>query len=213
MLNLDDYRVLVISTHPEYWSQQMYFAVKRWVQERGGKLIYLGGNGINAEVEFIDQYTVIYQNANARVWPKNPTLESRFHARVGESEANLLGIVYDERGIMTAAPYRVFDESHWVFAGTRLKNGDIFGEASLHERVSGGASGHETDKISASSPKNVQLLAKGLNLNEGGGHMVYYNTASGGEVFSVGSITWVSSILVDEKVAQITTNVLARFLK
>ena len=213
VLKLDDYKVLVISTHPEYWSQKMYFTLKAWVQERGGKLLYLGGNGINAEVEFVDQYTVIYQNANARVWPKNPTLESRFHARVGESEANLLGIVYDEKGIMTAAPYRVVDENHWVFAGTRLKNGDSFGEASLHERVPGGASGHETDKISPSSPKNVHLLAKGMNPNEGGGHMVYYDTPSGGEVFSVGSITWVSSILVDEKVAQITANVLARFLR
>lgn len=212
VLNLDDYKVLVISTHPEYWSQQMYFTLKAWVHERGGKLLYLGGNGINAEVEFLDDYTVIYQNANARVWPKNPTLESRFHARVGESEANLLGIVYDEKGIMTAAPYQVVDEKHWVFAGTQLKNGDSFGAASLHERVSGGASGHETDKISPSSPKTVQLLAKGLNPGEGGAHMVYYDTASGGEVFSVGSITWVSSILVDEKVSRITANVLARFL-
>lgn len=212
VLNLDDYKVLVISTHPEYWSQQMYFTLKGWVHERGGKLLYLGGNGINAEVEFLDEYTVIYQNANARVWPKDPTLESRFHARVGESEANLLGIVYDEKGIMTAAPYRVVDETHWVFAGTQLKNGDTFGAASLHERVPGGASGHETDKISPSSPKNVQLLAQGLNPGEGGAHMVYYDTASGGEVFSVGSITWVSSILVDEKVAQITANVLARLL-
>ena len=84
VLKLDDYKVLVISTHPEYWSQKMYFTLKAWVQERGGKLLYLGGNGINAEVEFVDQYTVIYQNANAHVWPKNTTLESRFHARVCE---------------------------------------------------------------------------------------------------------------------------------
>ena len=34
---------LVISTHPEYWTRQMYHAVKRWVFERGGRLAYLGG--------------------------------------------------------------------------------------------------------------------------------------------------------------------------
>ncbi|MEZ4678669.1 MAG: hypothetical protein R2932_31085 [Caldilineaceae bacterium] len=82
----------------------MYFALKAWVHERGGKLLYLGGNGINAEVEFPDEQTMIVQNANERVWMQDPTIESRFHARVGESEANLLGIVYDPRGIMTAAP-------------------------------------------------------------------------------------------------------------
>lgn len=212
-LPLDAYDVLVISTHPEYWSRKMYFELKAWVHERGGKLLYLGGNGINAEVEFPDEQTMVVQNANERVWMQDPTIESRFHAHVGESEANLLGIVYDPRGIMTAAPYRVVDADHWVFAGTRLQNGDIFGEASLHERVPGGASGHETDKISASSPGNVHLLAQGLNPDEGGGQMVVYETTSGGAVFSVGSITWVSSILVDDTVSQITANVLTRFLR
>ena len=211
VLELDAYKVLVISTHPEYWSRQMYFTLKAWVHERGGKLLYLGGNGINAEVEFVDDQTMIVQNANAHTWRNDPAIESRFHARV-ESEANLLGVVYDERGIMTAAPYRVVDDAHWVFAGTRLKNGDIFGEASLHERVPGGASGHETDKISASSPKNVRLLAQGLNAGGGGAQMVHYESDSGGQVFSAGSITWVSSILVDDKVSQITANVLERFL-
>ncbi|MEZ4678670.1 MAG: hypothetical protein R2932_31090 [Caldilineaceae bacterium] len=43
--------------------------------------------------------------------------------------------------------------------------------------------------------------------------MVVYETASGGAVFSVGSITWVSSILVDDAVSQITANVLEHFLK
>jgi hypothetical protein len=42
--------------------------------------------------------------------------------------------------------------------------------------------------------------------------MVYYETASGGAVFSVGSITWPASILVDPHVSQITANVIARFL-
>ncbi|MEM7131064.1 MAG: N,N-dimethylformamidase beta subunit family domain-containing protein [Chloroflexota bacterium] len=212
-LNLDAYKVLIISTHPEYWSREMYFAVKDWVHNRGGKLLYLGGNGINAEVEFPNDQTMIVQNANERVWGHNSTIESRFHARVGESEANLLGIVYDPRGIMTAAPYRVINADHWAFRGTRLHHDETFGEASLHERVPGGASGHETDKISASSPANIELLATGLNPDEGGAQVVTYKTESGGAVFSAGSITWVSSILVDVHVSRITANVLEQFLK
>jgi hypothetical protein len=114
---------------------------------------------------------------------------------------------------MTGAPYRVVDDTHWVFDGTGLKNGDVFGQNSLHMRCPGGASGHETDKMSVSSPKNVRLLAKGLNPDDGGAEMVYHKTSSGGEVFSVGSISYPSSLLVDDAVSKITANVLKRFLE
>ena len=113
---------------------------------------------------------------------------------------------------MTAAPYRVIDASHWIFADTGLKNGDLFGNETLHERIPGGASGHETDKRSASSPANAVLLAKGTNPNDGGSEIVVHERDHGGAVFSVGSITWPSALFVDEKVSTITRNVLKRFL-
>lgn len=212
-LNLDAYRVLVLSVHPEYWSRQMYDRVKAWVFERGGRLIYLGGNGLNCDVEFLDEQTVIYRNEdNRRLRKRGSPYESRFHLR-RESEANLLGVVYDDRGIMTAAPYEVVDPEHWVFEGTGLKAGDRFGTKCQHERVPGGASGHETDKRSASSPANTRLLARGLNPDEGGAEMVIHETEGGGAVFSVGSICWVSSLWVDEGVSRITANVVRRFLE
>ena len=129
-----------------------------------------------------------------------------------ESEANLLGVVFTETGIMTGAPYRVRNADHWAFAGTGLEDGDLFGQASLHMRCPGGASGHETDKVSPSSPPNVVLLAKGTNIDDGGAELAYYETSSGGAVFSAGSIAWPSAILVDDCVSRITANVLKRFL-
>jgi hypothetical protein len=209
-LDLDAYKVLIISTHPEYWSREMYFRVKSWVHDRGGRLMYLGGNGLNCEAEFVDPTTVIYHNGDGRVL-KQGGLESRFHMRV-ESEANLLGVVFTDTGIMTGAPYRVLDAAHWAFEGTGLNHGDLFGQASLHMRCPGGASGHETDKVSASSPKNVLRFAKGTNIDEGGAELALYDTPSGGAVFSAGSIAWPSSILLDGCVSRITANVLKRFL-
>lgn len=209
-LNLDDYKLLIISTHPEYWSSEMYFKVKSWVLERGGRLMYLGGNGLNCDVEFLDERTCIYRNDDSRkLTVAGSTYESRFHLRQ-ESEANLLGVVYDERGIMTAAPYEVVDASHWVFEGTGLSNGDTFGHESQHQRIPGGASGHETDKISPSSPANTKLLARGLNPDEGGAHMVVHEPGDAATVFSAGSINWPSSLLVDKHVSQITANVVRR---
>lgn len=210
-LNLDDYQVLILSTHPEYWSREMYDRLKKWVFERGGRLMYLGGNGLNCEVNFFDESRMIVHNGNQRT-SNADNFESRFHQRY-ESEAKLLGVVFSFAGAMTGAPYRVVDERHWTLRGTELKNGDLFGTRSLHLRCPGGASGHETDKISPQfSPNNVHLIAQGTNPDNGGADMIHFTTSSGGEVFSAGSIAYPSSIVIDEGISQVTTNVLNRFL-
>jgi hypothetical protein len=207
-LDLDRYRALVIHTHPEYWSRAMYTRVKEWVFDRGGRLVYLGGNGLDCEVEFPDASTLHFRTENEV--PGGP-FENRMHRSFAPTAA-LLGVMYTEAGAMVAAPYRVVDESHWAFGGTGLQRGDIFGAASLHERVPGGASGHETDKRTPSSPPGTRLLAKGMNVDDGGAEMVHFETSGGGQVFSVGSITWTASILVDDGVSRITRNVLDRLL-
>jgi hypothetical protein len=220
-LDLDRYRILMLSVHPEYWSREMYQQVKDWVWNRGGKLMYLGGNGLNCEVEFEGEdrlrfKTYLKPSLGGQMGMPNPAnpaeyMESRMH-RTFESEANLLGVVCTESGIMTAAPYRVIQDDHWVFAGTGLRNGDLFGKSSLQERIHGGASGHETDKMSPHSPRGTELLAKGINPEEGGSEMVCYQTDSGGAVFSAGSITYVPCLLVDDAISRITSNVLKRYL-
>jgi N,N-dimethylformamidase len=213
VLDLSAYRVLVVGVHPEYWTKQMYFRVKRWVFEEGGRLVYLGGNGLNCEVELLPGDTLLVHNGAIRsLWPAGMGgAESRFAMRV-ESEANLLGVVFTPAGAMTGAPYRVVDDSHWAFAGTGLRDGDLFGEKSLHRRCPGGASGHETDKTSPSSPKDVRVLARGLNPDDGGAEMVHFETPSGGAVFSAGSIAYPASLPVDDKLSHLTANVLRRFL-
>jgi hypothetical protein len=198
----------------------MYERVKAWVHARGGRLMYLGGNGLNCEVEFVDDATLRFKTHLDRrdgklgmADPDHPGrwLESRFHRTV-ESEANLLGVVTTEAGMMTAAPYRVVAPDHWVFSGTDLAKGDLFGTESLHERCHGGASGHEMDQMSPHSPAGTTLLAEGTNPG-GGGHMVCYELDNGGAVFSVGSVTYPASVLVDAAVSRITSNVLTRFLR
>lgn len=203
-LDLDSYRVLVLGPHPEYWSRRMYHRVKEWVFERGGRLAYLGGNGINCEIEYLADGAMRCLNK----W--DHAKESRFHTRV-ESEANLLGVVFSDPGAMTVAPYEALEPEHWVFAGTGLARGDRFGVTTLHERYGDGASGHETDKTSASSPRNIQVLAQGLNPDQGGAQMVYFQTATLGQVFSAGSICYTSALVCDATISRITSNVLRRF--
>ncbi len=218
-LPLEAYSVLIAAVHPEYWSREMYLAVKDWVFRRGGRFLYLGGNGLNCEVVFGPDGAMRclshLHSEKGEMGGKSPdgTVEydSRMH-RMVESEASLLGVVCTETGIMTAAPYRVVDASHWIFAATGLHDGDLFGEKTLHERIPGGASGHETDKRSAFSPANTVLLAKGTNPGDGGSEIVLHERDRNGAVFSVGSITWVAALLVDDSVSTITRNVLRNFL-
>lgn len=218
-LDLDAYSVLIISTHPEYWTREQFRRVKEWVFDRGGKLMYLGGNGIDCEVDYPTDSTM-----HCSTWLPNPSgelvfihpdtgarYECRFHYTV-EAPAGLLGGVFTESGIGTGAPYRVLDASHWIFEGTGLRDGDVFGTESLHERSPGGASGHETDKRSPSTPAGARCLARGLNEDGGGAEMFFYETPNGGKVFSVGSITWTACVLPDRHVSRITRNVLEHFL-
>lgn len=213
-LDLSDYRVLVIAVHPEYWSRRMYDRVKRWVFEEGGRLIYLGGNGLNCEVEFHENNSMTVHNGSiTSLWSTGMGgCDSRYAVR-HESEASLLGVVFTPSGAMTGAPYQVIDGGHWAFEGTQLKDGDIFGRESLHRRCPGGASGHETDKRSPSSPANTHVLARGMNPDDGGAEMVIFETPSGGSVFSAGSINYVASLPVDDAISKITDNVIRRFLQ
>ena len=212
LLPLERYRVLILGPHPEYWTETMYRRVKHWVHHEGGRLIYLGGNGINCAVTLSEDLSAMTVLNGDERRQQAQGVPSRFADRV-EPEAALLGVMYDTRGVMTAAPYRVVDAGHWVFQDTGLGDQEPFGHHTLHQRVPGGASGHETDKRCEASPPGTRLLAKGTNPQDGGAEMTVYETASGGAVFAAGSITYPAALLVDRHISQVTWNVLRRFLQ
>ena len=197
---LERYRVLVLNNHPEYWSGAMYARVKDWVQRDGGRLLYLGGCGLYAEVDLPDEATMLCRR------------EGVFEQRA-ESAARLLGVEYTHSGFQSGAPYRVLNAEHWAFEGTGLEPGDLFGHTSLHERCPGGASAHELDKINTDSPAGIQHLAKGENPGGTGADLVSYETPAGGAVFAAGSLCWTLSLVIDDHISAITTNVLRRFLR
>jgi hypothetical protein len=124
-----------------------------------------------------------------------------------------LGINYTHGGFQTGAPYRVLQPDHWIFEGTGLSQGSLFGQNSVHLRCPGGASAHELDKIPMSSSLDLKPLAKGTNPDNQGAELVVFETASGGAVFSTGSLCWILSLVVDESVSAITRNVFMRFLR
>lgn len=191
----------------------MYEKLKNWVQNKGGKLLYLGGNGINCSVELHDNAMTVH-NMDLSEWlphraynGEGALIPSRFGLR-HEVESSLLGVVMSFAGMGTGAPYEAIDVDHPIFKNTNLKNGDKFGFNSPVARCPGGASGHETDKRDSSTPANTRLHARGLNGEGAGAELVTLTTDSGGVVISVGSINWTASLPVDDQVALITRNAL-----
>lgn len=197
---LERYKVIVFNGHNEYVTKEMYFRIKDWVHKQGGRVANLAGCSFLCEMEFLDEHTMRCRR------------EERHDLR-GESSALLAGVEYSHAGYRSGAPYRVIDERHWVFEKTKLKKGDIFGTKCLNGRTPGGASGLELDKITANSPNNLIHLAKGLNPDNSGADMIFYETPGGGAWFTPGSLNWPLSLPVDEHVSRITSNVLNRFLR
>jgi hypothetical protein len=100
------------------------------------------------------------------------------------------------------------------FAGTGLVNGDLIGAAGMN----GAASGWEMDTsqqlpghAAGAPPAGIQVLAQGTNVgptNTYSAQMTYYDTAGGGFVFAVGSLTFGGSLAGDAKLQRIVRNVL-----
>ncbi len=197
---LSKYNTIVISTHNEYWSFDMINNLKEYIKN-GGNVASLSGNTLYKEVRYPNNKVIILDGAYLR--------------HQGFGEESVLGVAQDLRGFMTWAPYKVMQSDHWAFEGTNLKDGNLIGTKGLNVSPEGlpGASGWETDKIFPESPKSTTLLARGTNANGGGADMVFYQEPNEGAVFSVGSINFGGSLLVDEPISQITKNVLNRFLK
>ncbi|MBI5739839.1 MAG: hypothetical protein HZA16_03875 [Nitrospirae bacterium] len=195
---LSKYRIIIISTHNEYWSYGMIEHLKEFIKN-GGNVISLSGNTMYKEVTFPRDDLMV--------------LDGAYFRHQGFNEETVLGVAHDLRGYITWAPYKVLASDHWVYDNTGVKNGDLIGGKGLNvsPREEPGASGWETDKIFPGSPKNLTLLARGMNSGDGGAEVILFQEPGGGSVFSVGSITFGGSLLVDDTMSRMIKNVIRKF--
>jgi N,N-dimethylformamidase len=246
---LDDYRVVLTGTHPEYYSSPMWKGLKSWIDD-GGRLMYLGANGFYWHVAFHNDLPGAIEIRRAedgtRTWMAEPgeyyhsfTGEmGGLYRRIGSAPNVMCGLGFIAMGFDTCTHYRKAEDADnpraaFIFEGVV---GDIIGDTGL---VGGGAAGLEIDCINTKlgSPVNILRLASsenhtqrmmlvneefgGVPPNLGGDQndrvradLAFYETPSGGAVFSVGSIAWCGSLPSNEfnnNVSKITENVLRRF--
>lgn len=164
------YRVIVTGTHPEYWSTRMLDALEEWLR-RGGRLMYLGGNGFYWRVAFSDAWPGAIELRRAEDGVRNWSTEpgESYHAftgeygglwrRLGRAPNTLVGVGFVAQGFERAIGYKRSEESYtsraaWIFEN--VDDTDI-GTSGL----GGGAAGQEVDRYSQTlgSPAHAVILA------------------------------------------------------
>jgi hypothetical protein len=222
LINEGGYRKLVLSTHPEYWSVEMYDNLRKFLED-GGSLIYLGGNGIYEIGKYYDKFTgmddftgMVFLNGCECV-----SRETQLFRVQGRSERFLLGVALANTDV-DGLPYAVNDEhqNHHLLAGIPFNKAfgyKYFGENGRNtgKGKNGMASGWETD-VSGTDGVPVKILARAwvfpslhMSAHWGtGAEMTYYRHPGQGSVFSVGSIAFGGSIPVDSNIQEILRRVL-----
>jgi len=226
--NFDQYSALVLTTHPEYWTTEMFDRLVAYL-DGGGSLLYLGGNGIYERITYADDgNTLVLRGGD----PEGDRDLLRFN---GRAERSVLGVAFEgirdpsdppalQRGnaFGSFAPYRVTKAYHRFFTDTGMRSGDTFVTV---DGVSGGA-GWEVDTSfddgvaagAGPAPEGLELLAVGT-LGERPGeagkwtpdhnaHMTVYDHPGGGVVFSAGSLAFGHWMVQDERAQKLVANVL-----
>jgi hypothetical protein len=126
---LDGYSLLVVGAHDEYWSGAERRAVERFVS-RGGNVAFFGGNTCWWRIQYDERMTTFVCDKG----DKDGSARDQWWSPDGaaDPEDRLTGVSYRNgggwwEGEREALGYRVQEESHWVFEGSRLCNGDSFG--------------------------------------------------------------------------------------
>jgi hypothetical protein len=225
---LDGYRLFVSIGHDEYWSQAMRSRVEAHLNQ-GGNVAFLSGNTCYWQIRFERDGDTMVCYKRAEFDPTSTsdaahTTVQWTESPVNNSERKLTGVsgayLYDPESIFfdpqypeVIRVYTVTAADHWVYEGTDLANGNVFG---LYRRPDGEirtALGPETDVRAHETPSSFrQLAAMYYPSGEVRGEMVI-REGSRGTVFSAATMDWCRGLMSDDlypAISQITLNVLRR---
>ncbi len=199
------FKTLIISTHAEYWSPNMYNAVMQYMA-KGGNVIDISGNTVFWQVALTNTGT-------------NVTLQ-KLGNWTPQQQAQLLGLgSFGSSGVGNAdcTPYDVLLPSHWAFQDTGGQtsvgnDGVMLGTTTCLDG-SKGASGWEVDRIDPSLhvfAREFSVLGESRNAYQHS-NMIYMRRASAGQVFSGGSITFGQSMIADQALSATMSTVVQKF--
>jgi len=168
---LQRYNVILTGTHPEYYTGNMIEAMQGFT-DRGGRLMYLGGNGFYWVVSFNEDMPGIMEcrRSEAGIRPWEPGHGQFYHGFTGEYGGlwrrngrppnHLCGVGMTSQGFDISEPYVVSPEASdpraaFIFDGV---DGTRIGGFGL---AGGGAAGLEVDRADQAqgTPEHALVLA------------------------------------------------------
>jgi hypothetical protein len=220
----DRYRLLVSAGHDEYWSDPMRAGVERFARA-GGNVAFFSGNTCWWRVTFDDGDGEGGGTAFRRVanWSDPAGPDRPENLLTGVSFRN--GGERDRDDHPVPVGYRVQHADHWVYAGTGLRDGDVFGGGPEEYVVGYECDGAHFDRARRGpvrptgddgTPRDFTILGIGDTAPSGWGNgnraatMGLYT--DGGTVFTAATTDWprVLASGTCPPVEQVTRNVLDR---
>lgn len=167
-LDASQYKCLVLSTHPEYWSFEMYDHLKAYL-EAGGRVLYLGANGVSEYGTYNSDLTEMTFRAGVEGGSRTAAL-FRMQTDPVRAERSLLGVC-TERCSAVGRPYKVVMADHFLFSGITvtdpatassrtIQNEDTFGDKGLGGvdwKYNGKASAWEVDTHAGPGATGIPL--------------------------------------------------------
>ena len=169
---LDGYKAVATTSHPEYHTTESLNAFQEYAHERGGRLLYLGGNGfywrIARHPELEGVYEIRRAEGGIRAWAAEPgeywnAFDGAYGGlwrRNGRPPQALAGVGFTSQGLFQGSYYRRTPASYapefeWIFDGVDDETVGDFGFSG------GGAAGFELDRADPAlgTPPNAVTLA------------------------------------------------------
>jgi len=170
---LENKKLIVLPYHAEYFSSEMYKNLENLIYS-GRSLLALGANQIHWKIKWKNDFTLMECRKDMTFFDDGFLEYGGMWRHRFKPPEKFLGTRFTRAGMHTYAPYRVVNSKHWLYSGLDLRDGDIFGLRGIDNRP---ISGVETDKISFLTPKNFEIIAKGMNPIVAPGFNVYYSDA------------------------------------
>ena len=206
---LNDVSIIILSYHCEYISSKTYNKLINLVENSGKSMISIGGNQIYWKSEWDSKFQIMECRKDLTFFNNTYSLGGMWKHNF-KNESKFLGVRYTDNGYNTYAPYKILIPNHWLFENIKIPADSLFGKTGLNSL---GLSGLETDKVTRFSKNNVDVIAKGINSNNGGADMIYKKCNSGNGILSTGSIQSGSGLGTDMIFTQIINNFVGRYYK
>src|SRR5437867_2405267 len=213
---------VIVGGHAEYWSTEMFDAFEA-ARGAGVNSAFFGADTTSVQVRVAasaagvaDRVIVCYKDASIDPVQGPTTTTAWRYPPVNRPEQPLRGIQSAFTFLRSNVDYVVTDSSHWVYAGTGFRDGDVVP----------GIVGYEVDRFWPNFPPPNALSQAILSLSpftdvdgkSSNANSSIYQAPSGAWVFSAGTLSWnwglvnFYSNVADARIQRTTANILNAFL-